>query len=114
LALTRPYRPQILPFRVSCHPKLITHTVLFSVLVLHWVSSPDNSRLPQDPAVLPNINDLPFDGTTGGSMPPTLGLSFDLAQHKRAHIRNKGTGNTFRGSWNPDFEMKRQQQGRDE
>ncbi|XTI95342.1 hypothetical protein V2W45_1016071 [Cenococcum geophilum] len=88
--------------------------ILFSVLVLHWVSSPDNSRLPQDPAVLPNINDLPFDGTTGGSMPPTLGLSLDLAQHKRAHIRDKGNGNMLRGSWNPDFEMKRQQQGRDE
>lgn len=88
--------------------------ILFSVLVLHWVSSPDNSRLPQDPANLPNINDLPFDGTTGGSMPPTLGLSFDLAQQKRAHIRDKGNGDMFRGSWNPDLEMKRQQHGRDE
>jgi len=88
--------------------------ILFSVLVLHWVSSPDNSRLPQDPAALPNINDLPFDGTTGGSMPPTLGLSFDLAQQKRAHIRGKGSGDMLRGSWNPDFEMKRQQHGRDE
>ena len=45
-------------------------------------------------------------------MPPTLGLSYDLAQHKRAHVRDKGNRNTLRGSWNPDFEMKRQQQHR--
>lgn len=48
-------------------------------------------------------------------MPPTLGLSFDLAQHKRAHIRDKGSRDMFRGSWNPDLEMKRRQQhARDE
>ena len=47
-------------------------------------------------------------------MPPTLGLSVDLAQHKRAHVRDKGNGDMHRGSWNPDFEMKRQQHGRDE
>ena len=45
-------------------------------------------------------------------MPPTLGLSFDLAQHKRAHIRDKGSRDMLRGSWNPDLEMKRQQHGR--
>ena len=47
-------------------------------------------------------------------MPPTLGLSFDLAQHKRAHIRGKGSRDLLRGSWNPDLEMKKQQHGRDE
>ncbi|OCL06506.1 hypothetical protein AOQ84DRAFT_75607 [Glonium stellatum] len=87
--------------------------ILFSVLVLHWVSSPDGNRLPHNPAVLPDINDLPFDGTAGGSMPPTLGLSFDLAQHKRAHIRDRGNGDMLSGSWSPGIEMQRQQHGHD-
>ncbi|KAF2191896.1 hypothetical protein K469DRAFT_655092 [Zopfia rhizophila CBS 207.26] len=78
--------------------------ILFSVLVLHWVSSPDSRTSPNGARIPPRTdhrfpfptippldhNDLPFDGTAGGSMPPSLGLSFELqkARYSSAHFRD--------------------------
>ncbi|KAK7184371.1 hypothetical protein PSPO01_09405 [Paraphaeosphaeria sporulosa] len=79
--------------------------ILFSVLVLHWVSSPDGRTSPNGVHILlrtdhqfpfpglgcPDHEDLPFDGTSGGSMPPSLGLSFELqkARYSSAHFCNR-------------------------
>ncbi|KAH7394633.1 hypothetical protein BKA66DRAFT_282433 [Pyrenochaeta sp. MPI-SDFR-AT-0127] len=78
--------------------------ILFSILVLHWVSSPDSRTSPNGVCIPPRTdhqipfpglsspdrNDLPFDGTAGGSIPPSLGLSFELqkARYSSAHFRN--------------------------
>lgn len=100
--------------------------ILFSVLVLHWVSSPDSSssniRTGTPSRALPfpahDPSDLPFDGTVGGSMPPSLGMSLELQKaglgragtYPRAHLQDKrmGDGDVISGLWSPSIENQRQ------
>jgi len=82
--------------------------VLFSVLVLHWVTSSESTRgnsscedTPPHPQQHPGTEylptqitgtfdpkDLPFDGTNRGSMPSSLGLALELRKMRRENERN--------------------------
>lgn len=80
--------------------------ILFSVLVLHWVTSHDSTRIPPSGSYPPNVaptalDDLPFDGTgTGGGTDHTLshhsrskgedvGGSWGLSNHTRENSRRQ-------------------------